>query len=225
MIPWEIFNEVVSDEVFELWNGRGATIYNEYFKKHGYGAVRGIKHSDYNTIVKKELKKYLGDKNLKDITVKEARGFLKLIQNMPNTSTVGAFNSAVRGQFRTAYRKALRDAAEEAAEATIREGERRGARKLLHKLKNVPVVEFVVIGVYWLIDAEEEGTTAATEQAIRDAAMPAVIDLGIDAAMYGGQYSVEAISDSDIGKLLIQRRMEMEKLLNGTDTDIGICGN
>jgi hypothetical protein len=68
---------------------------------HNFGTYGGVRHRDYNRVVKEELKTFIKDNGIKKMTKEQMRDFIGLIENGLDTHgephpVIGPFNRAVK---------------------------------------------------------------------------------------------------------------------------------
>jgi len=169
IVPWAIFNGVVSKEVHEFLDSDAARIFNDYYRTHGAKKMSGISAKKYNKLVEAELKKFLGNKAIKDITLEEAKKFLDHVSGLKSTHPITVYNNAVRREAAKSMRIALRKAATKAAESSLEKGLAAGAKTQLRNSKVIPIIGSFV-AVYFLVDdAQVYGAGPATINTTIDA--------------------------------------------------------
>lgn len=134
MIPYSLFDNKVSKEVFNVFDGDSARIFNEAFKSHNGSPINGIKHGTYNELVKSELDKFIKAEKtcLEKMTKQQALKFLEIIKNKPANSAIQIFNSGVRQQ---------------AAEALAKLAAKRAAQTIIIRRSGEVIKRVIVVGV------------------------------------------------------------------------------
>jgi RHS repeat-associated protein len=142
MIPWSLFNDVVTKEVHDFFDSDLNRIFNDAYKAHNLKKICGITHDDYIEAVRDALKDFLGEKQLHEMTLTEAERFAAQIRNAPKGSTIGKFNRGIRleaslsqkfgsaafSKVAGAYRAALRKGGQKAAAKAVTNLMAKGAR-------------------------------------------------------------------------------------------------
>lgn len=160
IVPWSIFNGLVTDDVQNIFDGDNARLFDDCYNTHNFGPANGVKHSDYNKAVKDALDDFLGGKPISQMTPDEAQRFLNQIKSAPPSSTIGKFNAGIKKQIAEAVEKAAREAAEKATKS--------GALKCCKKLggacmkKAGPVCAFF----FFCNDAAHGGINHACSEAL-----------------------------------------------------------
>ena len=120
IVPWHIFNGKVAKAVQKYLDSDDAAIWLSGYNTHGPQSVNGVKHNEYNRLVKKELDDFLAEKGktLRRLNKSEAIEFVNRIKSKPPTGKIGKFLSGTvdnaveasrkAGKFTKAGRKALR---------------------------------------------------------------------------------------------------------------------
>jgi RHS repeat-associated protein len=134
LIPWSIFNGMVGDEVQKFFDSDLNRIFNQEYTNHNFKTICGIKHWEYNQAVREALNEFLGNRQLRDLTLEQAKDFAHRIHNAPKRSTIGAFNRGIALEARlaekfgaSALRRALSALGKNAARASIEKAKAKGA--------------------------------------------------------------------------------------------------
>ena len=130
IVPWSVFNNRVNKEVHDFFNSDAATIFNDYYSNHNAKALHGIKHPRYTQILREELDRYVGEKALKEMTLAEAKNFLRQVKSLPRNHEISRFNRGVQTEANWAARRVriqLRAATLRAAGSSLQRAFQAGA--------------------------------------------------------------------------------------------------
>jgi RHS repeat-associated protein len=170
IIPWSLFEGKVSAEVKKFFDSDAARIFNDYYKTHNYGTIRGVKHSEYNKIVKEALDEFLGNQAINDMSLKQAEIFLDKIKKAPANSKIAIFNAGVAQDAADAMKEGLKIAAEKAAKKSIADAVASGAKKSFDAVGKKAGPIGMIVGGGFLINNAQANNVSVIQQFENDMA-------------------------------------------------------
>jgi RHS repeat-associated protein len=113
IIPWELFNGLVSSDVQALFDSLEARLADPCYTTHNGKTLNGISHYQYNRTVDVEFDNYLNsiNKTKATLTPEEARVFLDRIKGSGPNSVIGKFLRGVKAEIDDAIKIAAASAA------------------------------------------------------------------------------------------------------------------
>jgi RHS repeat-associated protein len=161
IIPWSEFNGKVSRAVRKFFDSDVARIFNEVYTTHNFKSIEGISHHKYNELVREELSKFLGEGNLRKMTVESAAKFLNHIKALPSTHEITQFNRGIIDEAVTEITRKLGDEAAKAARSSIEAAYKSGAKVVETAPRSIGkkagVVGFVVTAYFFVGEAKAQG--------------------------------------------------------------------
>jgi RHS repeat-associated protein len=165
IIPWSLFNGKVNNAVYEFFNSEFARIWHDVYNEHNANALNNISHKEYTGLVKQELKKFLGNKKVRQMTIEEAETFLHKIKNMPHSSKIRQFNDGVLDEAAESIARKLGRGTRHAAKSSLMRALKIGARRVPRGLSLLStVVSFAFIAE----DVMANGVEKAIDNEVRE---------------------------------------------------------
>ena len=165
IIPWSLFNGKVNNAVYEFFNSEFARIWHKSYAEHNAKALNGISHKEYTGLVKQELKKFLGNKRVRQMTIEEAETFLHRIKNMPHSNRIRQFNDGVLDEAAESIARKLGRGTRGAAKSSLMRALKIGAKRVPRGLSLLStVVSFAFIAE----DVMANGVEKAIDNEVRE---------------------------------------------------------
>ncbi len=164
IVPWSLFNGKVNKTVHDYLDSNFARVFNDHYRTHNSKTLGGISHDVYTEEVEKALKKFVGPKGIRKMTLDEAKRFVRKIKRMPKNTPIGAYHRGVVAEAQQAVDKAMTAKTVQVADTSRKGAFRRGARRVARGTRHVAKI---VTAYFIAEDAATYGWKKAIDNEVR----------------------------------------------------------